>query len=59
MLFSLSPQVAYRDASNEDLEQRLERLEKQVGTEEGIETGEKSVLDRLTIGGVMAGAFFS
>lgn len=58
MILSLSPQVVYSDASNQELEQRLERLEKHVGTEEeGSEAGEKSVLDRLTIGGVMAGAY--
>jgi porin len=58
IMLNLAPQVAFGASSNEALEERVERLEKQVGVdEEGAETGENSILNRLTMSGVMAGAY--
>jgi porin len=52
----LMPHAAYGDASNEELEQRIERLEKKDAAEKEAE-GEKSAMDRVSLNGVMAGAY--
>lgn len=58
VVIGFSSRVVCGETSTEELEQRVERLEKQVGTDEGRDqTGEGSILDRISINGVMAGVY--
>jgi porin len=54
----LKPQGAFSQASNEELEQRIKRLETRLEMEKnGDEVDEKKALDRISIAGVVAGAY--
>jgi hypothetical protein len=56
-IFNASPGAASGETSTQELEQRLERIEKQMGVEKEGGVREKSVVERLSITGVMAGAY--
>ena len=58
-LIVMGPRVALCGSANEDLEQRVERLEKKVEVnEQGAGSGqENSALQRISVGGVAAGAY--
>jgi len=54
VLLLIGPQIALSESASEELKQRIEKLEKQLESEkkEG-----KSILDKISIGGVVAGAY--
>jgi porin len=55
LALSVGPQTVALGASpNETLEQRIEKLEEKVGSGK---SGEGNILDKISIGGVMAGAY--